>query len=138
MNIDINCWHYWFYKEWVGPSKAYHVTFNDSNISLCSYFWCVVLGFFKWICFVILAIATIGGLGWFIYLFGLITFHHPYAVSMVVGTSIAVCLIVLLTQRAVIHVSNSPSLLMQYVRAKKDRVCPLVTFVDKNNPTESE
>jgi len=127
MEIKNDSWHHWLYEAGYGDRPA------PQHTNLCKYFWRVVAG-----AFLVTVICTIGtsiivGVGVMFYL-------HTFLMFAVLGGIAALVGLLYLYWR---HQERAwkrrnvqgyqepePGLLRSYLRAKKEKVCPLVTIVD--------
>ena len=135
MKIKANSWHYWIY------SQVMNYMGNDNCISLCKYFWIVVAGCLKMLTIIVMiAIAVV------VFCFGaykIITllFLHPFLL-VAGGLIITAYGLFRWYRRSLTYkqptAAKPPSILREYVRAKMDKVCPLVTFVYDNDSSPKE
>lgn len=127
MEIRRDSWHYRLYRA--GSDR-----FPPPETNLCRYFWRVVWGATA----VTLVCSMVGVI---LAVVGFAVYEHPLASLTVVGTVAAIVgaalLFVHLRERledrrwAAGHAEpRPPGLLRAYLKAKKDEVCPLITFVD--------
>ena len=124
MRVQTNSWHYQCYirthDSWAGPPET---------TNLCKYFWRVVFGIFISTFIISVALAF----GAFI---GLMFYHHTFesfAILTATGLLIACFFpIAYLTEkwhdRKLANIDKEPGFLHAYLKAKKDKVCPVVTF----------
>jgi hypothetical protein len=140
MNINANSWHYKVYADFVG-NKNMELSFN-SNPSLCAYFWGVILGLLSRLIVALIVLFVIICLGFAIYQIGFLIYSYPYRSLQLLLIAIAVSILIVgiyrLSFRASDAWDNSDSLLTKYLRAKKEKVCPLVTFIYDNNSSEKD
>ncbi len=126
MKIRRNSWHYWFYT-------FCREGFTPQSTNLCRYFWRVVLGMgiVTFLCaFAALMITVVG----------LLFYEHTLGMFIAIGVIVAgVSMIPLYfyiqdklaeRRRAPGYRKPGPGLLRLYLRAKKEKVCPIVTFAD--------
>ena len=119
MEIRKSAWHYKFFT--MGFDSGY----GGEAANLCSYFWRTVAGILKVVCIVAVLVCLAAGIVSCIIQFPLYCFALVLAITVVVnaprvvrrGTS----------KRAQ---PKEPGLLRSYLRAKKNKHCPLVTFVE--------
>ena len=126
MEIRKNSWHYWFYKFADGGRYT-------SSTNLCRYFWRVVLGLLLATLCCAVVVGLVGGAGLLFYLHTAASFMVLGAIGVVVGLCfLASHISNKLEDRrwAAGYVKPKPGLLRSYLKAKKDKVCPIVTFVN--------
>lgn len=127
MQINRSSWHYKLLrKDGKFPSEY-----------LCTYFWQVVLVVLKYIIYVAAGFLVLTG-------FGVISLDliipngsSLYYLAPVIGviTFVLLCTLIL-SICLILHWifekfnSKSPTLLSSYVKAKKDKICPKITFKD--------
>ena len=117
MEFKKDSWHYKLYKI---VSDGY----PPSTTNLCAYFWKVVFGLFS------IAIGCVFGLT----LLGLIGFvFYKFTLYSFAGLGILLLLIALLVIRDRRPYNREPGLVYLYLKAKKDKVCPIITFVNSDN-----
>lgn len=126
--INRNAWHYKVWKKCGGSEWRYGR--YDRNISLCGYvqriFWTGLLFLIMIAC-----IAFLVGMVLYQFIFAVI--HHPMFVGSIVGgVLVVVAVLYWLTSH---DWSSSPEekelgIFGQWLKAKKDKVCPLITFED--------
>jgi hypothetical protein len=130
MEIRKNKWHYHLYT--MGFENAYC---GEGPTNLCSYFWRVVYGTIK---VVIIAAVLLG----ILFGAGVIIFKWPFESSSLI-VAVALCITFSYNQ---VRIKNffyakrhrefvndevrEPGLLRSYIKAKKDKVCPLIEFVE--------
>jgi hypothetical protein len=100
---------------------------------LCGYFWTVML----WLAFPAVMLGTVGVSLWAV---GSEVYRHPTEWAVIAGCSViltalffGVCFAYQSVTRAVRrrqHTAGAPSLLAEYVKAKKRRLCPLIEVVE--------
>jgi len=115
MKVKRNTWHYWFYKlacgHWV-PSRT----------NLCAYFWTTALGLGMATLAIAMGVTFLGLIGYAFYKFTAIAF-------MVLGSLVGgVGFIFLCIYLNDVYQDSEPGLVRVYVKAKKDKVCPLIEF----------
>jgi hypothetical protein len=128
MEIRRDSWHYRFYE----------VSFNmwpPERTNLCSYFWRVAYGIVLYVALGACVLFILGATGYALY-------NHTVASLIVAGVTVVLLGLILLG----IYVDDElalrrsepgyrPGLIRSYLKAKKEKVCPLVKFVDP--PTSS-
>lgn len=114
MKIRKSSWHY----------KIVEMT-SDGNVpaNLCGYFWRLVLG--------LVAIASLLGMLGFI---GWLTYEKwPWSI-IAIGVTVLVFGSIMWAFGLCSHLPNRPSsepgLFRQWLKAKKDKVCPLIEYVE--------
>jgi len=112
MEIRDNSWHHKFYA--IG-----HGGFGPRETNLCSYFWRTVLGLGIATFMISFALAFLGGIGFMAYM-------HTAGFFMVLGGLGAILVLAYLND---CMKDREPGLLRAYLRAKKEKVCPLVEIV---------
>ncbi len=131
MEVKEGSWHYWLY----GASYSQH-RMPARTTNLCKYFWRVVGGAI-YTTFVAAVIgAVLGGVGFLFYKYTLATCAVVGAAAAIMGVCV-LCVYVSerLDERAYSKRSQpgyqapEPGLLRAYLRAKKAKVCPLITVV---------
>ena len=155
MNLSKNSWHYKFNKavDWSGCGEFKYKT----RFSLCGYFWLTMFNIF-----VKIPVMFIGGVlllsvlsfaahfvfyapvVWAVSLFGVnlpvvfATFHE----SWVIGQFVMICLsgiglYVIYKRNTHLFQSDKPSykpnIFLEYLKAKKRKVCPIIEVVDNND-----
>ena len=113
MEINSDSWHYKFYKLGYG---AGHVPYRTN---LCSYFWRTVLGLGIAVFVVLFVLACLG-------IVGFVAYHHTAIFFTGIGGLVAVFGLIMLNEY---WGDAEPGLLRAYLRAKKEKVCPLVEIV---------
>jgi len=127
MKIQKDSWHYKLYEK----SYSEH-RFPASNTNLCKYFW-RVLGGTILLAFQVASVSIVlGAIGFLFYKYTLIMVSVVAVIAAIVG------LYVLYTyisdrKHAPGYQEPEPGLLRSYLRAKKAKVCPLITFVEEEN-----
>ena len=129
MEIRKDSWHY----------KVYEFSHDSSpspETNLCRYFWRVMWGLTLGTLMVTAAGAATFGLG-------LVFYRYPFAACLVVGGIILLmalffaCYYInekrLDRKWAAGYVAPEPGLLRSYLKAKKEKVCPLITFVNSGD-----
>ena len=123
MNIRRSAWHHRFYTFGFETYSEEHTTVN-----LCSYFWRTVIGLCKFliIIIVLLAILTVAAFGLYqhtavvlggaglVMTFGLIGTNWTRIKNFLYG----------------MKGTSESGLLRSYLKARKDKICPLITFVE--------
>ena len=122
MKIRENAWHHRFYR-W-----GHLNDFVYGQTNLCNYFWRVVLGICIMVFIGTVLAAAVSGLG--------IVFYKHFLPSCIVTVIIAATFGALCFKSNLNHKRRlagykkpEPGLLRSYLKAKKDKVCPIVTFV---------
>lgn len=125
MKFKKNSWHYWFYRLTYGGGP----TGNKTN--LCAYFWRTVLGI-SMIAFVAAFLLLI------LTLIGILFYEHTLTMFTILGLiSVAVgCAIIryrIVDRRYAAGYYDKPrelGLIRAYLKAKKDKICPIVELED--------
>ena len=131
MEIREGSWHYWLYEM----SYSQH-RMPAQNTNLCKYFWRVVGGAI-WTTFIAAVIGIVlGAIGFLFYKYTLFTVTAVAVAAAIVWVSV---LCVYVSERLDLRAYRKrsqpgyqepePSLLRAYLRAKKEKVCPLITVV---------
>jgi hypothetical protein len=124
MKISESAWHYNLYRMGFDGGHA------SGTANLCSYFWRTVAGGLKALCFVgfLLAIVVLAGM---------VIFQHPWWCLAAVAVIAAVILYIEYGPTDLPHRDGTPletirepGLIRSYIQAKKDKVCPLIEFVE--------
>lgn len=137
IKINKNSWHY---RVLGHPFKS---DLRYTNVGICKYFWMVVGSLLGWCGAGVLALAIVVtfvgwipvGIGWLIT--GNLLSLEFFALSF--GATTAVFLVwVGFTLKDLIkgklrNRKKRPNILFEYVKAKKQRVCPLVEVVHDNS-----
>jgi len=132
MEIRKNSWHFNLY------TMSFSSGWGGETTNLCSYFWRVMSGMFKALFIIAFLLTVLAGLGSIIYQFPL--------VSLPALGLAAVCILIMRYRARVRNDVTSeryrtrsegyekpePGLIRSYLKAKKDKVCPLITFVEKS------
>lgn len=127
MKIRKDSWHYKLHEK----SYSEH-RFPSSNTNLCKYFWRVLGGAIH-TAFVAAVIGIVLGV------IGLLFYKYTLISVSVVAAGVAIvglfALYVYISDRkhAPGYQEPEPGLLRSYIRAKKAKVCPLITFVEEEN-----
>lgn len=126
MKISKKSWHYKVHHFWTDTF------WDDPNTTLCYYFWTVVGGLFKGLFIVGAASIIVFGLGFFLYLLGKVTWLHPLVMGEVFGVVLGAFLLFRLARyaRDARPIARSDNLVVAYLRARKQRFCPLIEFTD--------
>ena len=120
MVIKENSWHYRVYEFGYSALDRW----PPSETNLCRYFWRVMWGLFLGTMMVTVALLVLGLLGTALYNFTFITLTVLGVIAALIGAGIAY------DRRPYKEkVKVEPGLLRLYLRAKKEKVCPLVEFV---------
>lgn len=128
MKVNTKSWHY---KIWVA---SFMNSLPWKTTTLCNYFWRVVLFSLMW--FVIGSLA-LGGAGSFIY-YGL---YKTYVGWMFIASVLSVLLLVQgikWSTNAILdwydgRPPREPGLFMQYMKAKKQKLCPIIEFEEDDD-----
>lgn len=116
MKIRSNAWHYKFYE--IGHSGC-----GPSRTNLCSYFWRTLSGMGLVTLLSILILGIIGILGF-------VSYNEPVAISIIlVAVGAGIGLIRLGKYAKNNYQAPEPGLLRLYLKARKDKICPLVEIV---------
>lgn len=130
MKIRKDSWHYKLYEK----SYSEH-RFPESNTNLCKYFWRVIGGTILLAFQVASVCIVLGAIGFLFYKYTLISVSVVAVIAAIVG--LYVLYNISDRKHAPGYQEPEPGLLRSYVRAKKDRVCPLITFVEETNAHSS-
>ena len=127
MKIRKNSWHYWLYE--LGHSRL----FVPESTNLCSYFWRVVWGAVTIAFAAGVVIGIVGGIG-------VLFYNHTFVAFTILGGLVSGGLLIWLCyyireklddrQWDNRHQKPEPGLLRSYLKARKNKVCPIVTFGD--------
>ncbi len=115
MEIKKTSWHYKLYK-------LIRSGFHPPTSNLCKYFWWIVFGVVLFAFLGMAAGVVLIGIGTLFYTFPL------YAFSALGVLLLVIALFVIRSIRPD-GPKAEPGLVRLYLKAKKDRICPLVTFV---------
>lgn len=118
MKIQKSAWHFQFFT--MGFDSGY----SGQAANLCSYFWRVVAGMLKIVCMVAVLLCVAVGVGSMVFQFPL------YCLALVVGTTAVVNAPRIAKRGKSKRGLCEPGLLRAYLRARKDKVCPLIEFVE--------
>ncbi len=113
MEINSDSWHYKFYSLGHGEGLV------PDRTNLCSYFWRTMLGLGIATFIVVFTLC-------FLVFIGFMAYNHTAGFFMVVGGIVAFLGLLFLNEY---WRDTEPGLLRAYLRAKKERVCPLVEIV---------
>jgi hypothetical protein len=125
--INRNAWHYKVWKKCGGSEKSGWG--YDRHISLCGYvqriFWIGLL-------FPIMIAFVASFVGMVLYHFIVEAIHHPMFVGSVVGGVLVVVAVFywLINRPWSQSEEKELGVFGQWLKAKKDKVCPLLTFED--------
>ncbi len=130
MRISKKAWHHWLFR--VGSSGTFY-----EQVSLCQYFWRAVYGAIVVLVFPLLIAFIVGCLG-FIGLsvgrFAVLLYHKwPVMFIEVILSAVwgyALCHLVRRRIQKRRGGKRSPSLLGAYFKARKERLCPIIEFVE--------
>lgn len=135
MKIRTDSWHYKLYE------RSYsQLQFPAQNTNLCKYFWRVIGGTL-YVAFLATVLgAILGGIGFLFYKYTLVSFTVAGCIAAIIGLIFLYLYVAeRLYDRAKLKRSQpgyqepEPGFLRSYVRAKKEKVCPLITFVEEEN-----
>lgn len=118
MKIRKSAWHYRFYTFGFESYYEGRITAN-----LCSYFWRTVWGMFKTLIIFAILSGIVIGLGSIVYQF---PFYSSSAVVALVILIVGSHYKWRIPRRD--SAKREPGLLRSYLKAKKDKVCPLIEF----------
>lgn len=139
MKVNTSSWHYRTLK-WLGT--AYGNSFQwDPPTSLCSYFWSFPLHALRvTLCSSIIALAA----SYFpICVYSWLHNGSAGAKGIVLGTLVVagfialMCGFFLAKDRIEQRDDGTARLVLEFVKAKKNRVCPLITYVSSNEGKEN-
>lgn len=99
-----------YYREW-------EVSYWTPPKDLCTYFWCVVLSLFIKIPFVLVVSLVF-------------VIASPFLALVFLAVIVVSWIQTKVSNRRGISKPNRASLILAYVKAKKDKVCPLLEFED--------
>jgi hypothetical protein len=131
MKVRRNSWHCRLYRFSFMPRED--VTWYATP-SLCGYFWRVVLGMVMMLIIGFMTSMCVFGLASLAYfackgaVWAVSTHAAPSLLTL--AALVAVYGIVRLVRRGFDRETETPSLIVAYVRAVKQKVCPLIEFVD--------
>ena len=117
MKIRSNAWHYKFYEFGHGGGHA------PSRTNLCRYFWRTAFG--MGLC-TLLSIIILGIIG----MLGFVCYKEPFAITtilVVVGSVIGLVRFYKYAKNN--YQAPEPGLFRLYLKARKDKICPLVEIV---------
>jgi hypothetical protein len=121
MKVRKSAWHYWLYN--FGFEQC---AWRPETSNLCSYFWRTMWGLLKTLIVVAVAgaLLTLGGVGF-----------YRYPLEMFIAIAAVAALITILhygERRKYRRIASAhpPGLLRSYIKARKDKVCPLIEFVE--------
>ena len=130
MEIQRDSWHY---KLYIASYSQQH--FPAQNTNLCKYFWRVVLGACVWTVLAAVVAVLAGCIGFLFYKHTLVACATAGSLAAIIGGMfLYVYVSELLDERAYNKTRQpgykepEPGLLRAYLRAKKAKVCPLITF----------
>jgi hypothetical protein len=123
MKIRKSAWHHRFYTF---GFETYSETYQPVN--LCSYFWRIVAGLCKSLLIAAVALGLLTIAAYALYTYPVVVLGSAGFVMafIVVGTNWTRIKNFLCRTK----VTSEPGLLRSYLKAKKDKVCPLITFVE--------
>lgn len=136
MEVRRDSWHYKLYKFGHGGS------FPPGTTNLCKYFWGAFWGLFMGAFFTSV-------LSFIVYVIGYVFYHHTGTSFTVLGVLVALGLSIYLRYRVKSRRRDrrveeghygepEPGLLRLYLKAKKEKACPFITFVDAPVPQEEK
>ncbi len=134
MEVRTNSWHYKLYRF---GSDA----FLPSQTNLCRYFWRVVWGAFIGTLLCAAGVSIVVAVSYAFYRYTATSFMVFGGIGAAMGLGV---LTFHIKERwderkwAVGGVKPEPGLIRSYLRAKKDKVCPLVTFVSASEAKQEE
>lgn len=117
MEIRRKSWHYKVY-EFVCDNRPGRTT------NLCTYFWKTMFGLGVATLVIGLALAAIGLIGFGLYFHTALTFMILGGIGALIGF-IPLCFYI-----GDKYEESEPGLLRLYLKAKKEKVCPLIDFVE--------
>jgi len=115
VKVKRNTWHYWFYKLACGR-------WPPTRTNLCAYFWMTVLGLGMTTLAIAMGVTFLGLIGYAFYKFTAIAF------TVLAGLGTGTGLFWLCVYGCEKYQDSEPGLVRLYVKAKKDKVCPLIEF----------
>lgn len=129
MKINTDSWHFKLYKEW--SSSAFNFELGYKSLSLCKYFWSVVLAVIATILMALMPLVAIGFLAWMIW--DLIGWWTLMIIPSIVGFLGLAALIGYIIERKKYSGPQTKTkeptpdtLVTSYIKAKKQKVCPLL------------
>jgi len=123
MKIRTDSWHYRLYK-------LTHDGFPPDTTNLCSYFWRTVVGVLVAVIMGAVILAVLALIGMVFTKFTLYSFAA-------LGIILLLIALFIVRDRRPNRAPAEPGLVRLYLKAKKDRVCPLITFVEEENAHSS-
>lgn len=134
MNLNSNSWHFRLVKH-VLPSSSFDIRWRG-QVSLCNYFWLVAWAMFVTTLMTCVAVGMVSGAVWLMVCAPLVwLFTGALADAAFVGAVIwgGMVFAILadyierkLSERGHRIVHKKPNLLVEYVKAKKAKVCPIL------------
>ncbi|MNF89969.1 hypothetical protein D3C85_374750 [compost metagenome] len=135
MHISKNSWHFRFLNKWE-PSKARRI--KSEGTTLCSYFWLIVWELLLVTLVALTALVVCASLCFILlyapvaaFLFGLPDLVAPATIGLIVWSMTLGSLAYEWYKRSSKRhaVVKEPGLVRSYVRARKDKFCPIVKVV---------
>lgn len=115
MEIKRNSWHYKVYNFMCDGRPG-------TKTNLCAYFWKVVFGLSVATGLGLIALAILGLIGFGLY------YHTAITFMILGGTGAIIGFIPLCYYIGDKYEESEPGLVRLYLKAKKDKVCPLIEF----------
>jgi hypothetical protein len=135
MLISRYSWHYRF-NEWF----TYNISGGKvEKSSLCPYFWATVSRLVVMAVFAASVITVVGMIGLGVALLGIATFTGNFAPLIILVSVIAVIAFILFLsvrkeENGYIFLNperSDDSLVVNFAKAKKNKVCPMIQYIDK-------
>lgn len=129
MKVNKNSWHYKILTERFCFMEGWYECYISG--SLCLYFWQVMFRLFLGVGLGLLVVSPL--FSWTIILLGL----DP---SVLGATGVLVLIMGLTATSAAIYIGmefivskeKEPNLVVEYIKSKKNKVCPIIEFVEKD------
>jgi hypothetical protein len=127
MKVRKSAWHHWFYGF-----GFEHCQWQPETTNLCSYFWRTVWGVLKTLIIIAVAgaILTVAGMCFYSAPWFSIGCVAAVGVVIAVASNWSTIKYRLNPGRYDSESAPEPGLLRSYIKAKKDKVCPLIEFVE--------
>ena len=128
MKVSKSSWHYWIYKN----SFEHGCAFEPNN--LCPYFWRVVGGGIKILVVTAVVAIVLGFVGWLFYAHTGATFVSTAVIGVIIAVSVNWDEIRWAYEerfgKSEEVETPEPGLLRSWLKAKKDKVCPVIEMVE--------
>lgn len=123
MNIDTKSWHFKYAMDVAG-----HPYCLPNGI--CGYFWCVVLSLLYALGRVLRIVALVALIGWVILTLFVFVSIVGTLLSLIVFIGFMVKESVISYKTTNKNIDKQPNILVEYLRAKKNKFCPNVTYTE--------